>query len=76
MRVDKSAIVRVLKDEQTFAAMFIALYGALYVLLQSEDYALLLGALLVFAALTTVMIVTRRLDWSDLALRLRHPRGQ
>jgi inner membrane protein len=56
-----------------FAALFLALYGALYVLLQSEDYALLLGALLVFAALAGVMIVTRRLDWNKLAQKTMTP---
>jgi inner membrane protein len=53
-----------------FAAMFTALYGSLYVLLQSEDHALLLGSLLVFAALAAVMVLTRRLDWSSLSKRL------
>ena len=53
-----------------FAALFALLYAALYVLLQSEDYALLLGALLVFAALATAMIATRRLDWTSLGRRL------
>jgi inner membrane protein len=53
-----------------FAAMFVALYGALYVLLQSEDYALLLGSLLVFTALASAMIATRRLDWAALSRRL------
>jgi len=40
-----------------------ALYGFLYVILQSEDYALLLGALLLFVVLGIVMIMTRRVDW-------------
>jgi inner membrane protein len=44
-----------------------ALYGFLYVILQSEDYALLLGAFLLFAALTIVMIITRRVDWYRLS---------
>jgi len=44
-----------------------ALYGFLYVILQSEDYALLLGAILLFAALTIVMIITRRVDWYRLS---------
>jgi len=35
----------------------------LYVLLLSEDYALLLGSLLLFAVLGAVMIMTRRVDW-------------
>jgi inner membrane protein len=39
-------------------------YGILYVILLSEDYALLLGSLLLFAILAALMIATRRLDWS------------
>jgi len=35
----------------------------LYVLLQSEDYALLLGSLFLFAVLAAVMVMTRRVDW-------------
>jgi inner membrane protein len=54
-------------------ALFAALYGALYVLLQSEDHALLLGSLLVFAVLAAVMLLTRKLDWSALSGRLRQP---
>lgn len=46
-----------------FSAGLATLYGALYGILQSEDQALLLGALLVFGGLATVMTVTRRLDW-------------
>ena len=44
-------------------AMLGVLYAVLYVLLQSEDFALLLGSLLVFGVLALVMIVTRRFDW-------------
>lgn len=40
-----------------------ATYGVLYVLLLSEDYALLLGAIAVFAALAAVMLITRKIDW-------------
>lgn len=39
------------------------LYGVLYSVLQSEDNALLMGALILFAALAIVMILTRRMDW-------------
>lgn len=46
-----------------FAVALAALYGLLYVLLRSEDYALLMGALLVFACLASAMIATRKLDW-------------
>jgi len=50
-----------------FGGLLGVLYGFLYVILQSEDYALLLGALLLFAALTIVMIMTRRVDWYRLS---------
>ncbi len=39
------------------------LYGYLYVLLQLEDYALLLGSIALFAILAAVMYLTRRIDW-------------
>ncbi len=41
------------------------LYGAIYILLSLEAYSLLIGSLLIFAALAGVMFVTRRLDWSS-----------
>lgn len=46
-----------------FGALLAALYALLYGLLQSEDYALLMGALALFALLATAMLLTRRLDW-------------
>ncbi len=45
------------------AGALAALYGYLYVLLQAEDYALLLGTLGLFAILALVMYATRRIDW-------------
>ena len=39
------------------------LYGVLFVLLQKEQTALLLGSMLLFLALAAVMVVTRRMDW-------------
>jgi inner membrane protein len=42
-------------------------YGALYSLLQVEDYALLLGSVLLFAVLAVVMYLTRNLNWYRLA---------
>ncbi len=50
-----------------FGAMLSVLYATLYVLLQSEDNALLLGAVLLFWALAAVMVLTRRLDWYRVA---------
>ena len=48
-----------------------ALYGALYLLLQMEQSALVLGSLLLFAVLAGVMFVTRRIDWYALMAQLR-----
>jgi inner membrane protein len=58
-----SHVLRSVRRASGFTAMLVSLYGALYVLLVAEDLALLLGALLLFAILATVMIVTRRVDW-------------
>lgn len=52
-----------------FAVVLTALYSALYGLLVSEDNALLLGSLLVFALIAAVMFMTRRVDWYALRSR-------
>lgn len=41
-----------------------ASYAALYVILLSEDDALLFGSLLLFVILAALMLATRRLDWA------------
>jgi inner membrane protein len=43
------------------------LYAYLFVLLQAEEYALLLGSLALFALLAAVMVLTRGVDWYGLA---------
>ena len=40
-----------------------ALYGLLYIILNAEDYALLIGSSLLFVVLAGTMYVTRRIDW-------------
>ncbi len=50
-----------------FAALLTLLYGALYGLLSSEDNALVLGSLLLFALLAAAMVATRNFDWYRLA---------
>lgn len=56
-----------------FAAMLTVLYGALYGLLVSENNALLMGSLLLFAVLAAVMWITRRVDWYALGGEGRAP---
>jgi len=49
------------------------LYGLLYALLQMEQNALVIGSVMLFAALATVMMLTREIDWYVLFARLRTP---
>ena len=43
--------------------LLVGLYAVLYVLLSLEAFSLLIGSLLLFAALAGVMYATRRIDW-------------
>ncbi len=54
-----------------FAAILALFYVFLFLILLSQDYALLVGALGIFAVLALFMVVTRRIDWY--ALKRRKP---
>jgi len=43
--------------------LLVGLYAVLYILLSLEAYSLLIGSLLLFAALAGLMYATRRIDW-------------
>ena len=43
--------------------LLLLLYGVMYLILKSEDYALLAGAVLAFGAVAATMIWTRKEDW-------------
>jgi inner membrane protein len=45
------------------------LYGLLFWILRSEDYSLLMGALLLFGVLAVLMLATRNIDWSAVGRR-------
>ncbi|MHB8809335.1 MAG: cell envelope integrity protein CreD [Desulfobulbaceae bacterium] len=47
----------------TVCAILLVLYGYLYIVLQLEDYALLMGSIGLFLVLATVMYITRKIDW-------------
>ncbi|VVP58232.1 cell envelope integrity protein CreD [Pseudomonas fluorescens] len=47
----------------SFSSGLAALYGLLYGVLSAEDYALLMGSLLLFGLLGVFMVLTRKLDW-------------
>ncbi|MFA8388797.1 cell envelope integrity protein CreD [Burkholderia ubonensis] len=58
-----SFVLHSVKRGAAFAALLAVLYAALYGLLLSEDNALMLGSLLLFAILAGIMTLTRRIDW-------------
>ncbi|QDG74702.1 cell envelope integrity protein CreD [Labrenzia sp. PHM005] len=39
-------------------------FGALYALMREQDYALLIGAMIAFAALAVTMFATQKIDWT------------
>src|SRR6202012_1503068 len=43
--------------------ILLMLYALLYIILNAEDYALVIGSSLLFVALAATMFVTRRIDW-------------
>ncbi|GAA5183606.1 cell envelope integrity protein CreD [Niveibacterium umoris] len=61
-----SAILGSLWRAGGFAVLLGGLYGALYAILCSEQNALLLGTLLLFAVLTGVMVLSRSVNWNAL----------
>jgi inner membrane protein len=48
--------------------MLTILYGFLYILLQNQDYALLIGSVGLFFILTMVMYTTRNVNWYQIDL--------
>jgi inner membrane protein len=47
------------------SGLFALLYGLLYLLVTSDDYALLAGALGLFAVLAVAMVLTRKINWYE-----------
>ena len=59
-----AAVLKSWRRGAIIGAILAALYAMLYILLSLEAYSLLIGSLLLFAALAGTMYVTRRLDWT------------
>jgi inner membrane protein len=64
-----SGILRSARHGLGFGAMLTLLYGVLYGLLSADDYALLMGSILLFGLLAAVMVMTREVDWGNLGGR-------
>jgi inner membrane protein len=59
-----AAVLKSWRRAAVIGAILAALYAVLYVLLSLDAYSLLIGSILLFAALAGTMYVTRRLDWA------------
>lgn len=59
-----------------FAGALGALGALLYAISSAEDYALLIGSLLVFATLGAVMVLTRKVDWATFGHAADAPLGR
>ena len=58
-----AAVLKSWRRAALIGGLLVGLYAILYVLLSLEAYSLLIGSLLLFAALAGVMYATRRIDW-------------
>jgi len=58
-----AAVLKSWRRAAFIGGLLIGLYAVLYVLLSLEAFSLLIGSLLLFAALAGVMYATRRIDW-------------
>ena len=65
------AILRSIRLGLTVGVVLILLYGYLYVILQLENFALLMGSLGLFATLATAMYFTRNIDWYAIRLNAK-----
>ncbi len=59
-----AAILKSWARSKWIGALLAGLYATLYVLLSLEGYSLLIGSLMLFAALAGIMYLTRNIDWS------------
>ncbi len=54
------------KSERTlFVGLLAVLYAYLFIVLRLEDFALLVGALGMFALITVAMLVTKKINWFE-----------
>ncbi|GAB4181727.1 MAG: cell envelope integrity protein CreD [Calditrichia bacterium] len=61
------SILKQMKHTMIILIELILLYSYLYIVLQLEDYALLMGSIGLFVILAVVMYVTRKIDWYGLS---------
>ncbi len=65
-----TSILKSFKHAALFSVAFSILYGILYLIIQSEDFSMLMGSILTFVALSVMMISTRNIDWFEVGNQL------
>ena len=68
-----SAVLHSWRRGLLLAPALAAAYGFLYTILQSEDFAMLIGSIGLFVILGLVMVLTRRVDWYRVGAPARTP---
>ncbi|MFL0797787.1 MAG: cell envelope integrity protein CreD [Cellvibrionaceae bacterium] len=66
-----TSILQSFKHAAIFSLVFSILYGVLYLIIKSEDFALLMGSILTFTALSAMMISTKNIDWFEVGEKLK-----
>lgn len=64
-----AAVLKSWKRARFIGALLVGLYALLFVLLNLEAWSLLIGSVLLFAALAGVMYATRNVDWGSVGRR-------
>ena len=67
------AVLKGWRNSLLFVAVLLLLDGVMWLLLRSEDSALLLGTGVLLLALCALMFLTRRVDWYALSLPQSNP---
>ena len=61
-----SYVLHSVKRSVLFGVILSAMYSAMFVILNSEDFTLILGSVLVFMLIAVMMFLTRHVDWYNL----------
>jgi inner membrane protein len=68
-----AAVLKSWKRARFIGALLVGLYALLFVLLNLEEWSLLIGSVLLFVALAGVMYATRTVDWGSVGRPRRAP---
>ncbi|BCE03343.1 cell envelope integrity protein CreD [Marinicellulosiphila megalodicopiae] len=64
-------ILKSFQRSLTISSILLIIYFALYFILHSEDYAFLMGSILIFSLLAITMLATRKLDWYNITSNIK-----